>query len=239
MPEPGADAQVTGAPNGPQRPSAIGGGPAFLAVDGGNSKTEAVVGDAGGRVLGAARGGPTCHQMVGLDAALETLRATASEALALAGAERVPLAVHCLAGVDLPVDDRRLEPAVASLGLSTRNILFNDTIAVLRAGSTAGWGVGVVCGAGLNCAGLAPDGRTVRFPAMGELSGDLASGGVWLGTRTLGTALRAGDGRGEPTVLRDRVAAELGRSSPEEVLEAVYTAELPFDRLAGLAPLAF
>ena len=32
----------------------------------------------------------------------------------------------------------------------------NDTFAVLRAGTDAGWGVGIVCGAGMNCVGVAP-----------------------------------------------------------------------------------
>jgi len=29
----------------------------------------------------------------------------------------------------------------------------------------------VVCGAGINCIGIAPDGRQARFPALGEITG--------------------------------------------------------------------
>ena len=78
------------------------------------------------------------------------------------------------------------------------SILRNDTFAVSRAGTTGSWGIGLVCGGGLNCAGVGPDGTTVRFPALAELSGDFAPGGRWLGIRALGLALRATDGRASP-----------------------------------------
>ena len=33
---------------------------------------------------------------------------------------------------------------------------------------SSGWGVAVVCGTGINCVGVAPDGRHARFPALGR-----------------------------------------------------------------------
>ena len=116
-----------------------------------------------------------------------------------------------------------------------RVILRNDTFAVSRAGSTSPWGIGVVCGTGMNCAAVGPDGRTVRFPALAELSGDFAPGGAWLGLRALGLALRAGDGRGPATSLRERVAAQLGTPDPEAALTGIYTGALPYARLFELA----
>ena len=56
--------------------------------------------------------------------------------------------------------------------------------------------------------------RRVRFPALAELSGDFAPGGAWLGVRALGLALRAGDGRGPSTALRERVPAHFGTPTP-------------------------
>lgn len=217
--------------------------PTLLAVDGGNSKTEVVLVASDGKVLGTGRGGPSCHQMVGMQAAMANLTDTVSAAYTMAGwtdsSDRPParLGVYCLAGLDLPIDLVRLDQALGERSLSQDRILHNDTMAVFRAGATSPWGVGLVCGAGNNCAALAPDGQTVRFPSLGELSGDFTTGGTWLGTRALGLALRAGDGRGPKTLLRRTVPAHLGLATPEEVLEAVYTGELPFDRLLDLAPL--
>ncbi len=215
---------------------------AVLAVDGGASKTDVAVVTVDGAVLGRARGPASNHQMVGLEAAIDNLGSTVQEALRHAGVAEpggegptLPFGVYCLAGLDLPVDDERVVPAVLARGWTADSIVRNDTFAVLRAGSEHGWGVGVVCGTGLNCVGVGPDGTTVRFPALGELSGDFTPGGAWLSVRGLGLALRAADGRGEPTALSEDVPAHLGLPSPEAVLEASYTGTLPFDRLMGLA----
>ena len=48
----------------------------------------------------------------------------------------------CLAGADLPVDDRRILPALRAAGMADQVLLRNDTFAVLRAGTDRGWGVG-------------------------------------------------------------------------------------------------
>ena len=93
----------------------------------------------------------------------------------------------------------------------------------------------MVCGTGMNCAAVGPDGRTVRFPALAELSGDFAPGGAWLGVRALGLALRAGDGRGAATTLSERVPAHLGKPDAEAVLTGIYTGAIPYARLFELA----
>jgi N-acetylglucosamine kinase-like BadF-type ATPase len=214
--------------------------PAVLAFDGGSTKTDVVLVSRRGTVLGRARVGPSNHQLVGLEgtvAALSEAFAAVTEDAELSGASFpvCPTGVYCLAGIDLPVDEEKLAPAIDGLGWSERVILRNDTFAVSRAGTTGPWGIGVVCGTGMNCAAVGPDGRTVRFPALAELSGDFAPGGAWLGLRALGLALRAGDGRGAPTTLRERVADELGTTDVETALTGVYTGAIPYARLFELA----
>ena len=61
-------------------------------------------------------------------------------------------------------------------GLTEHDVVRNDTFAVLRAGTERPWGVAVVCGYGTNCSGIGPDGRSFRFPAFGEISGDWGGG---------------------------------------------------------------
>jgi N-acetylglucosamine kinase-like BadF-type ATPase len=213
-----------------------------LAFDGGASKTDVILVSGAGAVLGRARAGSSNHQLVGLDATLETLGAAVASVAADAGlpgpdSDRplCPVGVYCLAGVDLPVDEETLAPPLAAAGWTTDVLVRNDTFAVSRAGTSGPWGIGVVCGTGVNCAGIGPDGRTVRFPALAELSGDFAPGGAWLGVRALGLALRAGDGRGAPTALRELVPAHLGQPDAEAVLVGVYTGAIPYHRLFELA----
>ena len=81
-----------------------------------------------------------------------------------------------MAGVDFPAEEEVLQERIASLGWAEATSVANDTFAVLRAGTESGWGVAIVCGAGINCVGVAPDGRHVRFAALGELSGDWGGG---------------------------------------------------------------
>ena len=173
----------------------------LLAVDGGASKTDVWLLTADGRIVGSARGEGSNHQFSGLDGAMDALGSTVQAAVRDAGRSGAPapvagIGVYCMAGLDLPVDEERLTEAIESRGWTATTTVFNDSLAVLRAGAQAGWGVAVVCGSGLNCVGLGPDGSVVRFPSLGELSGDLAAGGSWLGVRALGLALRSGDGRG-------------------------------------------
>ncbi len=212
----------------------------LLAVDGGASKTDVWLLTVDGRILGSARGGGSNHQFSGLDGAMDAVGSTVHAAVRDAGRPGAthPVAgagVFCMAGLDLPVDEERLTEAIESRGWTATTTVLNDSLAVLRAGAQAGWGVAVVCGSGLNCVGLGPDGSVVRFPSLGELSGDLAAGGSWLGVRALGLALRSGDGRGQPTVLTELVPSHFDRSDPESVLGAVYTGEVSYGRLFELA----
>ena len=214
--------------------------PAVLALDGGSSKTDAALIAADGSVLGRARAGPSNHQLVGVDAAMDAVGAAIAAATSAAGIDEppfplCPIGVYCLAGIDLPVDEQHLAPAIALRGWTGTDLLRNDTFAVFRAGTTAPWGIGVVCGTGLNCAGVGPDGRSVRFPALAELSGDFAPGGSWVGVRALGRALRATDGRGPATLLATLVPAHFEQPDADSVLTAVYTGALPYGRLFELA----
>ena len=218
------------------------GDPAVLAFDGGSTKTDAVLVSRAGALLARARVGPSNHQLVGVEAMLDVLGQAVKEIARQAGlpAGRLPIAdtgVACLAGVDLPVDEERLTPAIEGQRWSVRTILRNDTFAVSRAGTTSSWGIGVVCGTGVNCAAVGPDGASVRFPALAELSGDFAPGGSWLGVRALGLALRADDGRGDDTTLRALVPAHFGLPDAEAVLAAVYTGAVSYNRLFELAPV--
>jgi N-acetylglucosamine kinase-like BadF-type ATPase len=214
--------------------------PVLLALDGGSTKTDAVLVAADGALLGRSRVGPSNHQLVGVDVALDTLGAAVAAVTEDAGIADPPfpickLGVYCLAGLDLPIDETHLGPAIALRGWTGTDLLRNDTFAVSRAGTTSTWGIGVVCGTGLNCAGVGPDGTSVRFPALAELSGDFAPGGSWLGVRALGLALRATDGRGAPTLLSSRVPGHFGEPDAEAVLTGIYTGTIGYGRLFELA----
>jgi N-acetylglucosamine kinase-like BadF-type ATPase len=217
----------------------------ILAVDGGASKSDIALLDAEGNLVSASRRAGSYHFGLGHNnGALEALE-SAIRTASLNGRidpDRKPIAavgVYCMAGADIAIDDRRITAEIESGRWATKTIVRNDTFAVLRAGTDRGWGVAVVCGTGMNCAGVGPDGRSVRFPSFGELSGDRAHGGGWLGRTALGAAIRARDGRGPRTSLEQTVPAYFDMPRPTAVMEAVYVGTLDPDRLSELAPLVF
>ena len=214
-----------------------------LAVDGGASKGDVALIDAAGRVLAAARRPGSYH--FGLDhngsreALMRAVRLVATRAGLDGNGPIADIGVFCVAGADIAVDDRRIAAELEGLRWAKRTIVRNDTFAVLRAGTDRKWGVAVVCGTGMNCAGVGPDGKSVRFPSFGELSGDRAHGGGWLGRTALGAAIRARDGRGRRTLLERLVPAHFKMTRPTSVMEAVYVGRLDPDRLSELAPSVF
>ena len=206
----------------------------ILAIDGGASKVDVALLDVEGNVHATVRRRGRFNFGLGSNGSLDGL----ARAIKAATDGRVArLGVYCLAGADIPLDDRRIAAEVEGLGWSRKSIVRNDTFAVLRAGTDRTWGVAVVSGTGMNCAGVGPDGRSVRFPSFGELSGDRAHGGGWLGRAALGAAIRARDGRGPRTQLERSVPAHFGIARPTAVMEAIYVGRLQNDRLSELAPV--
>ncbi len=214
----------------------------LLAVDGGGSKTEVLVCDDTGAVLGYARGPGTNHQTVGgVDVAMRRLTrlvGVARDRAGLLDTDRIALAAVYLAGADLPNELTMLADTVTAAGWADKSIVDNDTLALLRAGTDAGDAVAVVCGSGINCVGRAADGRTVRFPSLGTITGDWG-GGDELGPIALWHASRAEDGRGPATALTRAVATHFGLGSAAEVAALAHVDEDIATRLGELTPVLF
>jgi N-acetylglucosamine kinase-like BadF-type ATPase len=212
-----------------------------LAVDGGNFKTDVALLAADGDLLSLVRGAGSSPHHLGVDGCLQVLESLLERAAAEAGLDHTdrPLAstAHVLlAGVDLPEERTALSARIEQLGWSERLALDSDTVALLRAGTERGWGIAVVCGGGINCIGLASDGREVRFLALGEISGDWG-GGLDVGLAALSAAARSVDGRGQRTVLESAVPAHFGLSDPLDVSREIHLQRIPPARLAELAPV--
>jgi len=215
---------------------------AIVAVDGGNSKTDVALVDAGGRLLAALRGPTTSHQQVGLNEGADRLAGLVREARALGGmpapASPAEVAVYALAGADTPADHRRLIQALDARGLARETVVLNDSFAPLRAGSEDGWGVALICGSGMNAAGIAPDGRRARLAALGAISGDWGGGGD-IGLAALGAAVRARDGRGQRTSLEATVPAHFGLARPIDLTRAIEAGTIAQAQLRELSPGVF
>ncbi|MEU8538393.1 BadF/BadG/BcrA/BcrD ATPase family protein [Streptomyces sp. NPDC048717] len=214
----------------------------LLAIDAGNSKTDVAVLSRDGQVLGEARGGGFQPPVVGVEAAVDVLAEITRRAWGAAGGAGLPprfaRVAACLANADLPVEERELAQALDERRWSRTTRVYNDTFALLRAGVDEPRGVAVVCGAGINCAGMLPDGRTARFPALGKISGDWGGGGG-LADEALWFAARAEDGRGEATALARTLPEHFGLPSMYALIEALHRGRLPPARKHELTPVLF
>jgi N-acetylglucosamine kinase-like BadF-type ATPase len=207
-----------------------------LAVDGGNSKTDLALVAEDGSVRALVRGPLSSPHHIGLEGCLEVLETLLAEAGLDRNGRVADVGAFLLAGVDFPNEERELERALEGRGWTERAIVGNDTFAVLRAGTERGWGVAVVCGSGINCVGVGPDGRHVRFPALGAITGDWG-GGYDVGMAALSAAARSEDGRGPKTSLERTVPAYFGVATPLDLAEAIHVDRIPVRRIIELAPL--
>jgi N-acetylglucosamine kinase-like BadF-type ATPase len=217
--------------------------PLVLAIDGGNSKTDLALVRADGELLALVRGPLSSPHHIGLAGALQVIDDLLLEALSDAGIENgagpvADVGQLLLAGVDFPSEVDEMQKAAATRGFARKLTVGNDTLAVLRAGTEQGWGVAVVCGAGINCVGVAPDRRQARFPALGWTTGDWG-GGYDVGLAATIAAARSEDGRGEKTTLERAVPAHFGLETPMQLAEAVHAGRIEQRRVIELAPVVF
>ncbi len=151
----------------------------YLAVDGGNSKTEYRLLNASGAVIAARRGGPSNHETLpgGFAGAANVLIGEIEELLESQGYAigQVSDAVLGLAGADYDEQATALQQALRARGLM-QSFVCNDGYLGVMAGIESGVGICYSAGSGVTCAGMNADGRRVQFGGIGVLSGDTGGG---------------------------------------------------------------
>lgn len=211
-----------------------------LGVDGGASKTHAIVIEETGRVRGFGEGGASNYQTSGLENAKREISKAVKTAFGEAGTKPgdIELGYFCLAGADLAEDYDLLQKTVEQLSFTRRAIVKNDTMAALRSGLTRSWGVVVVCGTGFNAAGRSKEGIELVLPGLGTISGDWGGGGA-LSHEVIRVVMRAWDGRGQSTLLSDMVFKRLGVPNAEILISKLRNEEIDHRSLLDLVPLLF
>ena len=212
----------------------------LIGVDGGGSKTTALVARLDGVIVGRGTAGSSNYRAVSVENACQEIDRALRAAFASAGLEfnprQVQMACFGLAGVDRPGDEQPLQVWAERLwpGMPVRYV--NDARLVLAAGTPEGWGIAVICGTGSIAYGRSTQGQVARAGGWGYLLGDEGSG-YYIGRAALRSVARAADGRGPQTALTHLVLAHWSLERPEDLIRYVYRSELPRTEIAALAAL--
>ena len=187
-----------------------------LGVDGGNTKTIAIVATSEGEVLGTGRAGASdMYNAVSEAAAVNEVRVAVTRALESAGVDASDLAIGAfsMAGADWPEDFIFLNDTFRGFGFGRVTHVVNDAIGALRAGTPDGVGVAVVLGTG-----IAIGARNAQGDIWYTGHWPVATGGAELGNRGLQAVYEGHLGLGPATALEEGVLAFFGVPTAEDVL---------------------
>ena len=209
----------------------------LLGVDGGATKTVALVADRDGTVLGAGRAGSSdIHGASGPAAAIARVAEAVRQAARAAGVatSEAGAPAFCLCGADWPEDDEYYAAALTEqLGLTGRPLVMNDSFATLRAGTPDGLGVALVLGTGGAIAARGPEGRS-WFSGFRIAP----AGAEELGRQVFERLVRGEYGPGPVPAFHPAALEAFGVASVEELVHAIFRVDsVRQEGLARLAPV--
>lgn len=218
--------------------------PYVIGVDGGGTRTRVCVVALDGTTLALHEAGASGVSANGLAGTQRILQTAIDAATSQAGVDLRDLQAICfgLSGVDRP--DERAPMLQWATHFTQKAEVVNDCEIVLEAGAEAGWGVALIAGTGAISFGKSPSGERSRAGGWGYLVGDEGSA-YDIAREGLRAALRAADGRGEPTQLVDAILKHFGIDRASALVPVVYrhnktdagASPIRPDQMAALASL--
>lgn len=209
----------------------------FLGVDGGQSGTTALIGDAQGNIVGWGSRGP-CNHVAAPEARakfLRVMRECLTQAAHRAGMKPMParwrFKAACL-GMSGGSDDKT---ALLHELLETDHLVVTHDAAIALAGANSGEpGIIVIAGTGSIAFGRNARGETARAGGWGYIFGD--EGGAFdIARQALRAILREHEGWGARTALTPALLEATGSSDANEMLHSLYSPDWPRARVADLA----
>ncbi len=210
----------------------------FLGVDGGGTKTKAVLINEKGELIATGRALGSNANVLGLDTALANLTKAVTKAV---GNKKQIIGGFAIAGIDTTQDVMNWTEAFkkhfdsATFFKETPRFI-NDVRASLRSGTEDNNAIVYIAGTGSNCWGHNEFGEEAKSGGQDYILSDEGSS-YYLGDRILKSVTQFLDGRGPQTILTDLVFAKFRINSLEELHSLVY--KKPWDKvdIAQVAPL--
>ncbi|MCL6519217.1 MAG: hypothetical protein K6T99_05255 [Armatimonadetes bacterium] len=194
-----------------------------LGVDGGGTKSDAVLVDEFGNIVGWGRGGTGQSHWAGREGALESYSTAVRGALG----DRYPEDLW-VAGIYWPYLER--------IGINISSSKYVNAGEVER-GLAAGLethGIVVLSGTGSFVAGLTEDGRCLTLDGLGPVLGDYGSG-YQIGLAGMRAAMASSWGPSRKTILETLIPQSLGVENTEGIFRLVYFDEFGRSQTASVA----
>ncbi len=208
----------------------------YLGVDGGGTKTHAVLINNKKEIVCEGLSGPSNPLRVGVEDAVSNIKKSVINACdkAFVNPTDIVSATLGLAGVRrADIRERVRQSFIDSLRIKNVEVLTDAEIALF--GITLGKaGLVIISGTGSICLGKDEKGNSAVAGGWGPIAGD-EGGGISIAKQALRAIAKASDGRGKPTIL-SYVGAEYFRAStPDDLIVAIYSPQMDNKIIAGFA----
>jgi N-acetylglucosamine kinase-like BadF-type ATPase len=206
-----------------------------LGIDAGGTKTLCLLADETGRIIAEGLG-PGANFHTSGDVELEhALRQVIHMAIGDRGIAPAAVCVG-IAGVDRENEAHIVGSMIQSSVPASRVVVVSDALIALEAGAGESPGIVVISGTGSIAYGRNAGLEAARSGGWGHIIGDEGSG-YWIGRQALSAVVRAVDGRGPVTRLKDDVLAHFGIEDISGLPRIVYDLDLPRMSVAALGPV--
>lgn len=211
-----------------------------IGMDGGGTKTAAIIAAFDGTIIAEHVAGPSNFQIIGVETAAQTIFALINECCR--SAKCTPAQVSAvtlgLTGAGRAADQKRMANGLKAYALTQhvrlkKVIVESDARIALEGAFKGGPGIILIAGTGSIAFGKDAKGVVHRVGGWGRILGDEGSG-FFIGRSGLTAVTRYIDGRGEKTVLAKMIAEKFGLADQTAIIAAVY--KNSFD-VASVAPL--
>lgn len=211
-----------------------------LGIDGGGTKTLAVIVDETGTIISSGLGGPSTYDDVGIDGAQRNIGDAVTAARQQANIENhlFDSVFLGLGGVVSDHDREVIRQIANNLQLAPAEYtgIDHDCRIALAGGLAGRPGIVQIAGTGTSTFGINAEGVNWRAGGWGQLIADEGSG-YWLGIEAMKAAVMAYDGRGQATPLLGHVMQALNIKDINDIMHRIYVPPMPRNEIAELAPL--
>lgn len=212
----------------------------YIGMDGGGTKTHAVIANERGEILAEHVGGPSNFQIIGVEKAAETIFSLVQSCCESVGCTIQEISgIACgLTGAGRAGDQQRMAEGLKKYAAKKKSklkrvIIESDARIALEGAFKGGAGIILIAGTGSIAFGKDARGNVHRVGGWGRILGDEGSG-YYLGRLGLTAVTHHLDGRGEKTMLTAMISKKFELTDQTAIINAIYKNN--FD-IASVAPL--